>query len=145
MITEDQLRELEGTLAGLPARPQSYSYEGQVRPTAKSSGYADYHVHSICGGHDTRIETEAEPEKHHCIGSVIAKDEETAARLAQLIEAAPVLLDEVVRLRAVLKSLSDDTAVDKAIEAAYQLGGDGVHCAYKEVQAVARKALSGGE
>ena len=109
MITEEQLRGLEGTISALPARPQSYSYEGQIRPTAKHSGYADYHVHSICGGPDTGTETE----KHHCIGNVIAKDEDTAARLARLIEMAPILLDEVVRLRAVLKSLSEDPESDQ--------------------------------
>lgn len=136
-MTEDQLKELEGVIAALPARPQSYSYEGQVRPTAKSTGYADYHVHSICGGPDTGTETE----KHHCIGNVIAKDEDTAARLARLIEAAPALLDDVVRLRVVLMSLSDDDAVEKAIEEAEDCGGDGVRCAVKTVQAVAREAL----
>ncbi len=144
MITEDELKELEVTLAGLPARPQSYSYEGQVRPTAKSSGYADYHVHSICGDHDTRIETEAEPEKHHCIGNVIAKDEDTAARLARLIEVAPVLFDEVVRLRAALANLADADNANKRIAEAEECGGDGIHCAVREVQHFAQGILGMG-
>lgn len=140
-MTEEQLKELEGVIAALPARPQSYSYEGQIRPTAKSTGYADYHVHSICGGPDTGTETE----NHHCIGNVIAKDEDTAARLARLIEAAPALLDEVVRLRAAFTRLADDENVDRWIsETEDQCGGDGVRCAYKEVQEAARRALSGG-
>jgi len=136
-MTDDELSKVRRVIASLPAVPHSYSYEGLVKPTAKSNGYADYHVHSICGGPDK--------EGHCCIGNVIAKDEDTAARLAHLVEVAPRLLDEVDRLRKVLMSLSDDDAVGRAIEAAYQLGGDGVHCAYKEVQSVARKALSGGE
>ncbi len=137
MIAEEQIKELGDTLAGLPARPHSYSYEGTIRPDGKHKGYADYHVHSICGGPDTETETE----KHHCLGNVIAKDEGTAARLARLIEVAPLLFDEVVRLRTVLMGLTDDAKMWENIGEAEDCGNDGVRCAYKSVQAIAREAL----
>jgi hypothetical protein len=96
MMTTDQLKELELLLAQFPARPAGYSYEGQG--LAKSQ---DYHLHSICGG----PMVESVMEKHYCLGYVAAKDEETAARLARLIEAAPLLLDEVTRLRGLLSGI----------------------------------------
>ena len=140
-MTEEQLRDLEGILAALPARPQSNSYEGTVKPTAKSTGYVDYHVHSICGDDPNEPDPE---ENHHCIGNVIAKDEETAAILARLIEAAPLLLDEVVRLRAALSHLADNDNANKRIEEAEECGGDGVHCAVREVQHFAQGVLGVG-
>lgn len=138
-MTKGQLQDVAGALASLPAVPYSYSYEGQMHPDR--SGYVDYHIRSICGGPTKETSTE----KHHCIGAVLAKDEKTASSLALLIEAAPLLLKEVTRLREVLTRLADPIAVEAAIENAYLLGGDGVHCAYKSVQATARNALDGVE
>jgi hypothetical protein len=140
-MTEEELKDLGALIAELPARPQSYSYEGQVRPTAKSTGYADYHVQSICGDDPNEPDPE---ENHHCIGNVIAKDEDTAARLARLIEVAPVLLDEVIRLRAALTNLADADNANKRIAEAEECGGDGIHCAVREVQHFAQGILGLG-
>lgn len=138
-MNEKQLNELRDILASLPARPKSYSYEGTVRPSRKSEGYAGHHVHSVCGGPDKDTDTE----KHHCIGKVLAPDEETAKSLAHLVETTPLLLDEVDRLRAVLGSLSDENFVERLIEECENCGGDGVRCAAKTVRSIARDALKG--
>jgi len=137
-MTDTELKELGALIGELPAKPRSYSYEGQVRP--KSTSYVGDHVYSICGGPMRHTA----PEKHHCIGSVLAKDEDTAARLARLIEAAPDLLTEVVRLRAALARLADDEEVTKWIESASQYGRTGAGVAYGDVQAFARAVLRGG-
>jgi len=141
VITEEQLKDLETLIGEFPAKPAPYSYEGQIGSGRKSNGYVGYHVHSICGG----PMRESATEKHYCIGNVIAKDEDTVARLACLIGAAPDLLAEVVRLRAALANLADGEQADKRIEDAVGCGGDGVHCAVKEVQQYAHRALFGGE
>lgn len=137
MMTDNQLKALVTLIGELPAKPEAYSYEGQVQP--KSTGYVGGHVYSICGGPMRGTTTE----KHHCIGNIIAKDEDTAGRLAHLIEAAPDLLAEVLRLRAALTDIADDERANKRVAEAEDCGGDGVRCAVKEVQHFAHRALFG--
>lgn len=69
------------------------------------SGYVGNHVYSLCSGPDLNTKTE----KHCCIGNVIAKDEATVKRLAVLVEAAPLLLAEVIRLREILSERGGGT------------------------------------
>ncbi len=142
MITEVELKELGDLIAELPARPQSNSSEGQIQPASmKGTGYVGHYIHSVCG--DDPNETDPD-EKHHCIGNVIAEDEDTAVILATLIEVAPVLLDEVVRLRAALTNLADPDNANKRIAEAEECGGDGIHCAVREAQHFAQDVLGLG-
>ncbi len=140
-MTEDQPKGLEAILQELPAKPGSYSYEGQIRPTrgkGKGNGYVGQHIYSVCGDKPN----EARPDRtHRCIGSVIAKDEDTAAILARLIDAAPDLLAEVVRLRAAFTDLADVDNANRRIVEAEECGGDGIHCAVREAQYFAQKVL----
>lgn len=133
MITSTHRQQVVDDLAALPGEPHTYSYEGQIG----RKGYQGYHVHSVCSGPDMETETE----KHHCIGAVIAKDEDTSRRLAHLVEASPYLLREVIRLRLVLEGLADEARMWENIEEAENCGGDGVRCAYMNVQSIARDAL----
>ena len=75
------------------------------------------------------------------LASILPVRGETAHGLNVVVKLAIALLFERFTSVSMAEGLSDDAAVESAIEAAYQLGGDGVHCAYKEVQAVAREAL----
>lgn len=141
-MTEQQIKELGVLIASLPARPLSNSSEGQIRSAPmKGAGYEGYYIHSVCGDDPNEPDPE---EKHHCIGNVIAEDEDTAAILATLIEVAPVLLDEVVRLRAALTHLADADNANKRIAEAEECGGDGIHCAVREAQHFAQDVLGLG-
>ena len=137
MMTKDQLAEIETLLKALPGVPTSYSYEGQILKDSK--GYVGNHVHSVCAG--PMVETETE--KHVCLGNVIAKDEATAAVLARLLEAAPLLFGEVQRYREAFSRLADKENMQRAAASASRFGSAGASIAYGDVQGFATEALAG--
>lgn len=128
-MTKDWENDLTTTLRHFCHPPAAHSDEGQIL----EGPYKDWHLYSVCGG--PRVGG------HVCYGFTLAKTRAAAKDMAKLVEAASVLRAELGRLRGVLEDLADEDTMWKRIEEAEDCGGDGVRCAYKQVQALARDAL----